>query len=155
MKWNIATILNFEQDRIYSPDMATNDQTIILITGGQLPSLMLPHLPHQLEVHTHSNIPSNSANGGIGFELAAQLLADATNFVLLGSRSIEKGKTATQDLKARNLAGNVEMVQIDVDSEESVEAAAKEVGEKCGRYVNSLRHRDCKRPTIIIVSTHS
>lgn len=88
-------------------------------------------------VHAHSNIPTNSANGGIGFELAAQLLADASNFVLLGSRSLEKGKAAMQDLKARSLPGSVEPVHIDVNDEKSVEAASKEVDEKFGRYVTS------------------
>jgi NAD(P)-dependent dehydrogenase (short-subunit alcohol dehydrogenase family) len=65
------------------------------------------------------------------------LLADASNLVLLGSRSIEKGEAAVKDLKARNLPGKVELVQIDVTSDESIEKAAKQVQEKHGRYVPS------------------
>ncbi|KAF2031234.1 NAD(P)-binding protein [Setomelanomma holmii] len=86
--------------------MSSNDKIITLITG---------------------------ANGGIGFELAAQLLADASNFILLGSRSVEKGESAVKDLQARDLPGSVELVQIDVTSDESIEAAAKQVKEKHGR----------------------
>ncbi|KAH7402725.1 hypothetical protein BKA66DRAFT_507610 [Pyrenochaeta sp. MPI-SDFR-AT-0127] len=73
------------------------------------------------------------ANGGIGFEIAAQLLAQKTNFVLLGSRSLEKGQAAVSDLTERNLPGKVELVHIDVDSEGSIYEAAKTVGEKYGR----------------------
>lgn len=73
------------------------------------------------------------ANGGIGFELVSQLLADGKYFVLLGSRSLEKGEAAVKELKERNLAGPVELVQINADDEESIENAAKEVKEKYGR----------------------
>ncbi|KAJ4374221.1 hypothetical protein N0V83_002962 [Neocucurbitaria cava] len=86
--------------------MASQDQTIVLITG---------------------------ANGGIGFELASQLLASASYLVLLGSRSLEKGEAAVQDLRSRNLPGKVELVQIDVNDVESIEKAAEGVKEKFGR----------------------
>ncbi|KAL6705867.1 hypothetical protein ACN47E_006327 [Coniothyrium glycines] len=86
--------------------MATTEQNIILITG---------------------------ANGGIGFELVAQLLGDPSNYVLLGSRSIEKGQVAVNDLRSRNLPGKVELLQIDVASEKSIRAAAAQVEGKHGR----------------------
>ncbi|KAL8858262.1 MAG: hypothetical protein Q9178_005274 [Gyalolechia marmorata] len=73
------------------------------------------------------------ANGGIGLELARQLLADSEKHVLLGSRSIEKGKTAINELQSLQPKGTVELVQVDVTSEESVEAAAREVENKHGR----------------------
>jgi hypothetical protein len=38
-------------------------------------------------------------------------------------------------LKAKNLPGTVDLVIIDVTSEESVANAAKSVGEKYGRYI--------------------
>jgi NAD(P)-dependent dehydrogenase (short-subunit alcohol dehydrogenase family) len=41
-----------------------------------------------------------------------------------------------KDLEARNLPGTIDLVQIDVDSEDSVERAAKAVEEKYGRYVS-------------------
>jgi NAD(P)-dependent dehydrogenase (short-subunit alcohol dehydrogenase family) len=74
-----------------------------------------------------------AANGGIGFELAAQLLGDVSKHVLLGSRSVEKGEAAVKDLQARNLPGNVELVQIDVTNEDSIIAAAREIEAKHGR----------------------
>ena len=74
------------------------------------------------------------ANGGIGFELASQLLSNASNHVLLGSRSVEKGEAAVKNLQSRNLPGTVELLQVDVDSDESITAATKTVERKHGRY---------------------
>ncbi len=73
-------------------------------------------------------------NAGIGFELAAQLLSDESKHVLLGSRSAEKGEAAVKDLQSQNSPGTVELLQLDVTSEKSVAAAAKEVESKHGRY---------------------
>ena len=68
-------------------------------------------------------------------ELARQLLTDSEKHVLLGSRSIEKGKTAINELQSLQPKGTVELVQVDVTSEESVAAAAKEVKNKHGKCV--------------------
>ena len=73
-------------------------------------------------------------NGGIGFELATQLLSDSSKHVLLGSRSAKKGEDAVKDLQSRNLPGTVELLQVDVASDESITAAAEMVGSKHGRY---------------------
>jgi len=74
-------------------------------------------------------------NGGIGFELASQLLSDPSKHVLLGSRSTEKGEAAVKDLQSRKQPGTVELLQIDVTSDESITAAAKRVESKHGRCV--------------------
>ncbi|KAF3761014.1 putative short-chain dehydrogenase, partial [Cryphonectria parasitica EP155] len=74
-----------------------------------------------------------SANSGIGFELAAQLLADPSNIVLLCSRSVEKGEAAVKDLESRSLPGSVELLQLDVSEEESINLAVKEVERRHGR----------------------
>jgi NAD(P)-dependent dehydrogenase (short-subunit alcohol dehydrogenase family) len=89
---------------------STADKTITLITG---------------------------ANCGIGFALCALLLEFPSAIVLLGSRSAAKGEAAVAALKERGLPGSVELVVIDVDSEESVEAAAKQVESKHGRYTTT------------------
>jgi NAD(P)-dependent dehydrogenase (short-subunit alcohol dehydrogenase family) len=73
-------------------------------------------------------------NGGIGLELASQLLADSTKHVLLGSRSVEKGQAAVKELQSQGKPGTVELVQVDVASEASIAAAAKDVEAKHGRY---------------------
>jgi NAD(P)-dependent dehydrogenase (short-subunit alcohol dehydrogenase family) len=78
------------------------------------------------------------ANCGIGFALCALLLESPSAIVLLGSRSAAKGEAAVTSLKERNLPGTVELVVIDVDSEESVEHAAKQVESKHGRYTTPL-----------------
>lgn len=72
-------------------------------------------------------------NGGIGFELAAQLLVFPTNHVLLGSRSPEKGGAAVKDLQSRGHPGTVELLALDVADEHSIKAAAEQVGGKFGR----------------------
>ena len=73
------------------------------------------------------------ANGGIGFELAAQLLAKDSYHVLLGSRSPEKGIAAVKELQSRNLPGSLELIVIDATSDESIEAAATTVQNSHGK----------------------
>lgn len=86
-----------------------------------------------MAVTTKSVILITGANAGIGFELASQLLADKMKHVIMGSRSIEKGEKALKDLRSRNLPGSIEMVQLDIDRRESIEAAAKKVEGTHGR----------------------
>jgi NAD(P)-dependent dehydrogenase (short-subunit alcohol dehydrogenase family) len=73
------------------------------------------------------------ANGGIGFELVKQMLAEKSNHVLLGSRSVQKGEAAVKDLESRKLPGTVELLQLDVSDEQSIANAAKTIQEKHGR----------------------
>ncbi|KAF2000849.1 putative short-chain dehydrogenase [Amniculicola lignicola CBS 123094] len=73
------------------------------------------------------------ANSGIGFELAAQLLAKGTYHVLLGSRSTDKGTTAVKTLESRKLPGTIELIPIDVTNDNSIEKAANSVEENHGR----------------------
>ncbi|KAI0537571.1 NAD(P)-binding protein [Xylaria digitata] len=87
------------------------------------------------------------ANGGIGFEVANQLLADGSFHVLLGARSIGKGRAAVAELQSRNLPGTVELLHLDVADENSVAAAAKFVEEKHGRLdalVNNAAIASCE-----------
>ena len=74
-------------------------------------------------------------NGGIGFELAAQLLQDSSKHVLLGSRSAVKGEAAVKDLQSRKQPGTVELLLVDVAMAETITAAAESVESKHGRYV--------------------
>ncbi|KAJ4331515.1 hypothetical protein N0V87_009096 [Didymella glomerata] len=57
----------------------------------------------------------------------AELLDDAGKHVLLGSRSVEKGTIAVEDLKSCSLPGSVELLQIDTSDDASIVAAAKTV----------------------------
>jgi NAD(P)-dependent dehydrogenase (short-subunit alcohol dehydrogenase family) len=59
------------------------------------------------------------ANKGIGFETARQLIA-AGHTVYIGSRDIERGRSAAEQLGSR-------LVQLDVTDDASVQAAAKTI----------------------------
>ncbi|KAF2718659.1 NAD(P)-binding protein [Polychaeton citri CBS 116435] len=73
------------------------------------------------------------ANSGIGFELARQLLSDASKHVLLGSRSKDKGETALKTLQSQSHPGSIELLQLDVANEDSIKAAAESVEGNHGR----------------------
>ena len=68
------------------------------------------------------------ANKSIGFETARQLLQQGFH-VYLGSRDLQNGSEAVEQLIAEGLT-EVEAVQIDVASEESVKAARAVIGAK-------------------------
>lgn len=84
--------------------------------------------------NSHSSVQFSSiadivtANGGIGFELARQLLSktEPTWHVLLCSRSLEKGEAALNRLKSYGLPGTVELVQIDVTEDSTIVRAGKD-----------------------------
>lgn len=68
------------------------------------------------------------ANKSIGFEVARQL-AQKGVYVYLGSRDIENGKAAVDQLKLQGI-NNVEAIQLDVTDEASVKNARATIGEK-------------------------
>ncbi|GGF10547.1 NAD(P)-dependent dehydrogenase, short-chain alcohol dehydrogenase family [Chishuiella changwenlii] len=66
------------------------------------------------------------ANKSIGFETARQLLQQGF-YVYLGSRNLQNGQKAVEQLKAEGLE-NVETIQIDVTDENSVKNAREAIG---------------------------
>lgn len=88
--------------------MACPDKEIVLVTGG---------------------------NGGIGLEVARQLARDHGQrfHVLLGCRKLSDGEAAVKQLQEEGIGEGVEAIQIDITSEESLAAAAKQVSDKFGR----------------------
>jgi NAD(P)-dependent dehydrogenase (short-subunit alcohol dehydrogenase family) len=70
------------------------------------------------------------ANKGIGREISRQLAAKGVH-VLMGARDRGRGEKAVADLRAQKLP--VELIQIDVTSQESVDRAAAEVERRHGR----------------------
>lgn len=68
------------------------------------------------------------ANKGIGFETARQLLENGY-FVFIGSRNIENGEAAVQQLKKAGFE-NVEAIELDVTDTGSVEEARLQIGDK-------------------------
>lgn len=68
------------------------------------------------------------ANKGIGFETTRQLL-EKGYFVYLGSRNVQYGYEAAEQLRSQGLT-NLEVVSLDVTSEESVKTARSAIGQK-------------------------
>ncbi|ARK11025.1 SDR family oxidoreductase [Fibrella sp. ES10-3-2-2] len=74
------------------------------------------------------NVLITGANKSIGYEAARQLLQQGY-YVYLGSRDEQKGQQAVDQLKAEGLT-NVEVLVIDVDSIDSINAAREALGQK-------------------------
>jgi NAD(P)-dependent dehydrogenase (short-subunit alcohol dehydrogenase family) len=68
------------------------------------------------------------ANKSIGFEVVKQL-AQKGIYVYLGSRNLQNGVEAVDQLKAEGL-NNVEAIQLDITDDESVKNARSEIGKK-------------------------
>lgn len=88
--------------------MSTPKPEIVLVTGG---------------------------NTGIGYETVKALLESPKSYhILLGSRSLPKAHTAIERLKTEipGLMNTVEALQVDLDSDESIEAAFETVKKEHG-----------------------
>ena len=69
-------------------------------------------------------------NNGIGYEIVKALLqSDKSYHILLGSRSLEKGERAIETLhkECPESTNTVEIVQVDLTSDESIEKAFEQV----------------------------
>jgi NAD(P)-dependent dehydrogenase (short-subunit alcohol dehydrogenase family) len=91
------------------------------------------------------------ANKGIGHTVVRRL-AEQGWTVLLGSRDAERGAAAAAEL-AGTVAGNIAVLTLDVTSDESVAAAAKEVEQRYGGWTSwsttpasSARTSRCRTP---------
>lgn len=79
-------------------------------------------------------------NNGIGYETVKALLqSEKSHHVLLGSRSLEKAKNAVDQLRSEcpGLSNTVEIVQVDLTSDESIEKAYEQVKSSHG-YIDTL-----------------
>lgn len=87
-----------------------SDKTLVLVTGG---------------------------NQGLGYYAIQQLSATNKYHILMGSRDLSKAEQAikalTDDKAAKAIPSNVEAIQMEMSSDESIYAAAKKVEEKYGR----------------------
>ena len=88
-----------------------------------------------------------AANAGIGFELAAQLMAKRSYHVLMGSRSVDKGNDAVKELQSRNLSGSAEMIELDVTNDETIERAATTVQRNHGKLDILVNNAGVAAPT--------
>lgn len=71
------------------------------------------------------------ANTGIGFAVAQQLARHPENHVIIGSRNETSGAAAVKALTEEGHSAS--FVQLDLDSDESINAAAREIEEAYGR----------------------
>jgi len=74
-------------------------------------------------------------NNGIGYETVKALLESQKPYhVLMGSRSVEKAQTAIEKLKADvpETSNTVEILEVDLTSDESIEKAFEKVKGKHG-----------------------
>ncbi|PVH71972.1 NAD(P)-binding protein [Cadophora sp. DSE1049] len=76
----------------------------------------------------------SGANRGIGYETSLNLVQHSAKYhVLLGSRSLDAGKSAIATLlSSSNILGTVTPIQLDVTSAQSIEAAVQYIQETHG-----------------------
>lgn len=74
------------------------------------------------------------ASSGVGFD-TSHILAGASprNHVLMGVRNMKKGEIFLKDAQSRKLQGTVSLLELDVTSDESINAAAKKIETDFGR----------------------
>lgn len=77
------------------------------------------------------------ANQGLGYYAAQQLASEGTYHVIIGSRDLSKGQKAveslTSDESVKVNAQDLETVQIDINHDASIYAAAKAIEQKHGK----------------------
>ena len=90
-------------------------------------------------------------NGGIGYEAVKALIeSDKPYHILMGSRSLDKAKTAMEELRAEcpEAKNTVEVVQIDLTSDESIEKAFSQVQAAYG-HIDTLINNAGKHDTSV------
>lgn len=74
------------------------------------------------------------ANQGLGFEIIyVSALRDPSSTYILACRNVAAGHEALQKLRSMKITAALEVVQLDVTSDEQIEAAAEWVRRKYGR----------------------
>jgi short-subunit dehydrogenase len=79
-------------------------------------------------------------NNGIGYEAVKALLQSSKSYhILMGSRSLEKAKIASANLQKEcpETTNTFETLQVDLNSDESIEKAYEQVKSKQG-YIDTL-----------------
>jgi NAD(P)-dependent dehydrogenase (short-subunit alcohol dehydrogenase family) len=97
---------------------------IVLVSGGR------SHLCAAFLTNHHTDL--HTANSGIGFELARQLLSKGTYHVLLGARSPQRGTDALKDLQSRNLPGSIEFLHLDLSDDSTIANATTHIATSYG-----------------------
>ena len=107
------------------------------------PYLSAPRAPlTETLTNTMKNILVTGGNAGIGLALCRQLLVEQGCFVFMGARSLERGAAGVKSIidKHPDVASRIELLEIDVSSDDSVAAAVatfKEKGKTLYALVNN------------------
>ncbi|KAF2729397.1 short chain dehydrogenase [Polyplosphaeria fusca] len=87
------------------------------------------------------------ANAGIGYDASAHLaVASRNNHVIMCVRSLSKGEAALKEIKAKNPAGTLSLLELDVTSDASIAAAAAKIGTDFGRIDVLINNAGIARP---------
>jgi NAD(P)-dependent dehydrogenase (short-subunit alcohol dehydrogenase family) len=73
------------------------------------------------------------ANSGIGYDTSYYLAAASpNNHVIMACRSASRGEKALEELRARNPAGTLSAIELDVTKDESIDAAVRQITAEFG-----------------------
>ena len=98
------------------------------------------------------NVLVTGGNNGIGYETVKALLQSNRPYrILLGSRSLEKGKLAIETLhkECPESTNTVEVVQVDLTSDESIEKAFEQVKASPGHLDVLINNAGMRTPSPI------
>ena len=95
-------------------------------------------LSGQTAIVTGSNI-------GLGYEAAMQLLGLKLSHLIVAVRSLDKGETAATTMRQRYPTAQIEVMQLDMCSYESVQAFAKQVDNQLKRIDIVILNAGCLR----------
>ncbi|KAB8261687.1 hypothetical protein BDV32DRAFT_148334 [Aspergillus pseudonomiae] len=85
-------------------------------------------------MHSGKIVIITGANTGIGLETVKSLLRSSQKYhILLGGRNLEKAQSACQNIDSGTSPSSIEPFQVDVESDESIEAAFKHISAKYER----------------------
>ncbi len=102
---------------------------ILLLVLGPIKSIIMPTSTKRIVFIT-------GANSGIGWEtIKALIQSERAYHILLGTRSMEKGETALAALEKAAIepSSTVELIQLDVSSDDSISNAFEKVQAAHGR----------------------
>ena len=74
------------------------------------------------------------SNQGLGYEVVKKLAAENESYrILLCSRNLQNGQEAAAEVTSLGKNTSIDVIQLDVTSDDSIGEAVKKVEQKCGR----------------------
>ena len=82
---------------------------------------------------TQSLVLVTGGNNGIGYETCLTLSTDPRFHVVMGSRSLSKGESALDRIRASHPTASLSLIQFDINSDSSIAAAASQIATQWGK----------------------